>query len=272
MQLGSVLVKVGRVNYYPLLMTPGLPMSNASYRDAIFSTPLDRVARFSFDEQVVACFPDMIRRSVPGYGQILGMLSLIAQRHLRHGGHVYDLGCSLGASGLALAGALKPDAFRYTGVDLSPAMVERARQTFSEECPEHAMSVEEADIRTLEYAPSGMIILNFTLQFLPPADRDALLKQLFDALEPGGVLVLSEKTVDVDERDNAWRVERYHDFKRANGYSDMEISQKRTALENVLVPDTLDALHQRLQQAGFPRTVTWFQYLNFASVIAFKES
>ncbi|MEC7295629.1 MAG: amino acid--tRNA ligase-related protein, partial [Pseudomonadota bacterium] len=150
-------------------------MSDASYRDAIFSTPLDKVARFSFDEQVVACFPDMIRRSVPGYGQILGMLSLIAKRHLRHGAHVYDLGCSLGASGLALAGAMPADAFRYTGIDLSPAMVERARQTFLDESPDHAMQVEEADIRTYAYAPSGMIILNFTLQFLPPADRDALL-------------------------------------------------------------------------------------------------
>ena len=157
-----------------LIYNPGLPMSDASYRDAIFSTPLDRVARFSFDEKVVACFPDMIRRSVPGYGQILGMLSLIAQRHLRHGAHVYDLGCSLGASGLALAGALPPDAFRYTGVDLSPAMVAQARQTFQQECPEHAMQVEEADIRALEYAPSGMIILNFTLQFLPAADRKSV--------------------------------------------------------------------------------------------------
>ena len=247
-------------------------MSDASYRDAIFSTPLDRVARFSFDEQVVACFPDMIRRSVPGYGQILGMLSLIAQRHLRHGSHVYDLGCSLGASGLALAGALPPDAFHYTGVDLSPAMVERAEKTFLDECPQHTLQVLEADIRQLDYQPSGMVILNFTLQFLPPDDRDALLKRLYEALEPGGVLILSEKTLDADERDNAWRVERYHDFKRANGYSDMEISQKRTALENVLVPDTLDTLHSRLKQAGFPRSITWFQYLNFASLIAFKES
>lgn len=247
-------------------------MSDASYRDAIFSTPLDRVARFSFDEQVVACFPDMIRRSVPGYGQILGMLSLIAQRHLRHGAHVYDLGCSLGASGLALAGALHTDAFRYTGVDLSPAMVKRAEKTFLDECPQHTLEVLEADIRQLDYQPSGMIILNFTLQFLPLSDRDALLKRLYEALEPGGVLILSEKTIDADERDNAWRVERYHDFKRANGYTDMEISQKRTALENVLVPDTLNALHDRLEQAGFPRSMTWFQYLNFASLIAFKES
>ncbi|WP_252107445.1 MULTISPECIES: carboxy-S-adenosyl-L-methionine synthase CmoA [unclassified Halomonas] len=246
-------------------------MSTASYRDAIFSTPLDRVARFSFDEQVVACFPDMIRRSVPGYGQILGMLGLIAKRHLRHGAHVYDLGCSLGASGLALAGALPADAFRYTGVDVSPAMVEKARQTFEAECPEHAMTVLEEDIRTLEYTGSGMVILNFTLQFLPPQDRDALLARLYAALEPGGVLILSEKTIDPDERDNAWRVERYHDFKRANGYSDLEISQKRTALENVLIPDSLDGLHERLSKAGFPRAVTWFQYLNFASLIAFKE-
>ncbi|MAX33590.1 MAG: carboxy-S-adenosyl-L-methionine synthase CmoA [Halomonadaceae bacterium] len=247
-------------------------MSDASYRDAIFSTPLDRVARFSFDEQVVACFPDMIRRSVPGYGQILGMLGVIAERHLRHGAHVYDLGCSLGAVGLALAGRLPADAFRLTGVDLSPAMVRRARETFAAECPEHAFEVIEGDIRALDYRSSGMIVLNFTLQFLPPADREAVIKALLDALEPGGVLVLSEKIVADDEQENAWLVERYHDFKRANGYSDMEISQKRTALENVLVPDTLAAHYQRLARAGFQRSHTWFQYLNFASIIAFKDA
>ncbi|PMR73932.1 carboxy-S-adenosyl-L-methionine synthase CmoA [Billgrantia endophytica] len=245
-------------------------MSHVSYRDAIFSTPLDRVAQFSFDERVVACFPDMIRRSVPGYGQILGMLGLIAQRHLRHGAHVYDLGCSLGAVGLALASQLPPDAFRLTGVDLSPAMVARARETLAAECPDHDIQVIEGDIRTLDYQATGMIVLNFTLQFLSPEDRDAVIARLYDALEPGGVLVLSEKVIDPDEQDNAWRVERYHDFKRANGYSDLEISQKRTALENVLIPDTLEAHHDRLGKAGFPRSLTWFQYLNFASLIAFK--
>ncbi|GGX95005.1 carboxy-S-adenosyl-L-methionine synthase [Litchfieldella qijiaojingensis] len=246
-------------------------MSDASYRDAIFSTPLDRVASFSFDERVVACFPDMIRRSVPGYGQILGMLGVIAARHLRHGAHVYDLGCSLGAVGLALAGRLPPEAFTLTGLDLSPAMVERARTTFAEECPDHAIEVVEGDIRHVDYRTSGMIVLNFTLQFLPPQDRDAVIAKLYEALEPGGVLVLSEKIVAADEEENAWLVERYHDFKRANGYSELEISQKRTALENVLIPDTLEAHHARLARAGFPRSHTWFQYLNFASLIAFKD-
>ncbi|WP_280547870.1 MULTISPECIES: carboxy-S-adenosyl-L-methionine synthase CmoA [unclassified Halomonas] len=247
-------------------------MSDASYRDAIFSTPLDRVAHFSFDEKVVACFPDMIRRSVPGYGQILGMLGLIAARHLRHGARVYDLGCSLGAAGLALAGTLPPDAFRYTGVDLSPAMVARARETLAAECPDHVVEVLEGDIRTLNIAPAGMIVLNFTLQFLAPEDRDAVIGRLFQALEPGGVLVLSEKIKAADEQENAWLVERYHDFKRANGYSEMEISQKRTALENVLVPDTLAGHHERLARAGFSRAHTWFQFLNFASLIAFKDA
>lgn len=246
-------------------------MSDASYRDAIFSTPLDRVASFSFDERVVACFPDMIRRSVPGYGQILGMLGVIAARHLRHDAHVYDLGCSLGAVGLALADRLPPQAFHLTGVDLSPAMVERARATFAAEYPEHRLDVVEGDIRHIDYRPSGMIVLNFTLQFLAPQDRDAVIAKLYDALEPGGVLVLSEKIVDADEQANAWLVERYHDFKRANGYSELEISQKRTALENVLVPDTLDAHHARLSRAGFPRSQTWFQYLNFASLVAFRD-
>lgn len=246
-------------------------MSDASYRDAIFSTPLDRVARFSFDEQVVACFPDMIRRSVPGYGQILGMLGVIAERHLRHGARVYDLGCSLGAAGLALAGRLPPAAFDYTGVDLSPAMVTRARETLGSECPEHTMTVVEGDIRTLDYRPAGLILLNFTLQFLPPEDRDALMRRLHEALEPGGVLILSEKIRAADEQENAWLVERYHDFKRANGYSDLEISQKRTALENVLIPDSLEAHHARLAEASFSRSLTWFQFLNFASLIAFKE-
>jgi tRNA (cmo5U34)-methyltransferase len=247
-------------------------MSDASYRDAIFSTPLDRVARFSFDERVVACFPDMIRRSVPGYGQILGMLGLIARRHLRHGAHVYDLGCSLGAGGLALAGELAPEAFHYTGVDLSPAMVARARETLAAECPDHAIEVIEGDIRRMAYRPSGMIVLNFTLQFLAPQERDAVLERLYAALEPGGVLVLSEKIKACDEQENAWLVERYHDFKRANGYSELEISQKRTALENVLMPDTLAGHQERLARAGFPRSLTWFQYLNFASLIAFKEA
>ena len=83
-------------------------------------------------------------------------------------------------------------------------------------------------------------------------------------------MILTEKTHLTDEQDDAWRVERYYDFKRANGYSDMEISGKRNALENVLITDTLPKHHERLVQAGFERSLTWFMFLNFASIVAFK--
>jgi tRNA (cmo5U34)-methyltransferase len=115
-----------------------------------------------------------------------------------------------------------------------------------------------------------MIILNLTLQFLPVADRVAVLKKIYNALEEGGILVLTEKTHTLDEQYDAWLIERYYDFKRANGYSEMEISGKRNALENVLITDTLEQHHERLHYVGFKRHLTWFQFLNFVSLVAFK--
>ncbi|RKQ96275.1 tRNA (cmo5U34)-methyltransferase [Kushneria sinocarnis] len=246
-------------------------MNDASYRDALFSTPLDRVASFSFDEQVVRCFPDMIRRSVPGYGQIIGMLGVIAARHLRHGAHVYDLGCSLGASTLALCQQLPADAFTLDAIDLSPAMVQRARDVLAEHCPGYAIGVHEGDIRTCPLQPAGLIMVNFTLQFLDPADRDAVIERLCRALEPGGVLILAEKITFADDAQRTLMSDWHHDFKRANGYSELEISQKRNALENVMIPDTLDAHHERLTRCGFTRHYTWFQHLNFAAMVAFRN-
>ena len=141
-------------------------MSDASYRDAIFTTPLDRVASFSFDEQVVSCFPDMLRRSVPGYGQIIAMLGLMARAHLRPGARVYDLGCSLGAASMALAREMAAEDIEIEAVDLSRPMVERASRELAEAFPDHRINVTEADIRTLDYQPAGMIVVNppYTLE------------------------------------------------------------------------------------------------------------
>lgn len=263
---------------------PNTPMQNQitdtkkATHDTIFTTPLDSAARFSFDEQVVACFPDMIRRSVPGYGQVLSMLPIFAKRHCQFGqsqagtrvSRVYDLGCSLGGASMALAGAFAPDELQIKAVDISPAMTQKAKALLKENYPEQDIEVITADIRDIELAPCEMVILNLTLQFLPVADRLAVLQKIYAALVPGGILVLTEKTHAPDEQDDAWLIERYYDFKRANGYSELEISGKRNALENVLMTDTLSQHHDRLAQAGFQRSLTWFQFLNFASILAFK--
>ncbi|WP_045455560.1 carboxy-S-adenosyl-L-methionine synthase CmoA [Psychrobacter sp. JCM 18903] len=247
--------------------------------DKPFTTPLDKAARFSFDEQVVACFPDMIRRSVPGYGQVLAMLPIFARRHCKYRqqsdsgqrvSRVYDLGCSLGAASMTLAGEFEPQDLQIKAIDISPAMTTEATTLLSDNYPAHDIEVITADIRDVELEPCDMVILNLTLQFLPAADRVAVLEKIYAALSEGGILVLTEKTHAFDEQYDAWLVERYYDFKRANGYSEMEISGKRNALENVLITDTLDGHHARLNDVGFQRHLTWFQFLNFVSIVAFK--
>lgn len=247
--------------------------------DTLFTTPLDKSARFSFDEQVVACFPDMIRRSVPGYGQVLSMLPIFARRHLgfrqtkddKRVSRVYDLGTSLGAVLFSLAGEFAPDELQMIGVDVSKPMTAKASTLLTEHYPNHDIQIITADICELEILPCDMIVLNLTLQFLPPEKRLPLLQKCYDALAVGGILILTEKVHLQDEQNDAWQVERYYDFKRANGYSELEISGKRTALENVLMTDTKEIHHQRLQQAGFDRVLTWFGFLNFISMIAFKS-
>ncbi|MDO4700606.1 MAG: carboxy-S-adenosyl-L-methionine synthase CmoA [Moraxella sp.] len=246
--------------------------------DTLFATPLDKDARFSFDEQVVACFPDMIRRSVPGYGQVLAMLPIFAQRHLgfrqningKKVSRIYDLGTSLGAVLFSLAAKFAPDDVCLIGVDNSAPMTAQATRLLNEHYPDHDISIVCDDICQSALLPCDMIVLNLTLQFLPPNKRLALLQNCHQALTSGGILILTEKVHLLSEEDDAWQVERYYDFKRANGYSELEISAKRNALENVLITDSEDAHHARLRQAGFGRCLTWFRFLNFVSIIAFK--
>lgn len=243
-------------------------------QDQIYSTPQENLARFSFDERVANCFPDMINRSVPGYAQIISMCGLFAQRYLREGSHLYDLGCSHGAVSLAVMGQIPDRAFTLTAVDLSPAMIEQANDNLASHVPasrQKDIEIIEGDVLDLEYRPSGMIVLNFTLQFLPPDDRQALVNRLYNALEPGGILLLSEKITRETDDIEQEVFSLHHDFKRANGYSQLEISQKRTALEDVMITDTLETHHDRLKKAGFARSFTWFEYLNFASMIAYKN-
>ncbi len=240
-------------------------------RDAIFATPLDKLASFSFDEQVASVFPDMIKRSIPGYSHILGMTGVIAKRYVPEGGRIYDLGASLGATTLSVAQQLEHLAeVEFITVDTSAAMTERCAGILAENLPQRSITSLCGDIRNLEYQPCDLILLNFTLQFLPPTDRQPLLNKLYQTLRPGGALIISEKIHFQDPRQAQILYELHHDFKRANGYSDMEISQKRTALEDVMLTDTPEEHQKRLLETGFSFASQWFQYLNFASFLAIK--
>ncbi|MDO6462379.1 carboxy-S-adenosyl-L-methionine synthase CmoA [Granulosicoccaceae sp. 1_MG-2023] len=238
--------------------------------DSLFAQPLGRIEGFSFDEQVARVFPDMVGRSVPGYSTIVAQSGSLAERYATPGSQVYDLGCSLGATTLAMRRRIHAPDCRIIAVDNSEPMIRRCREAIDTDTSTVPVEVVLGDIADVEFERASVVAMNFTLQFFAPAQRPALLKRIADGLLPGGALILSEKIAFSDPQQQVLHTEMYHSFKRANGYSDLEISQKRSALEDVLIPDTLPAHYERLKNAGFSSAEVWFQCFNFVSIIALR--
>lgn len=245
-------------------------MSTDNPKDSIYSTPHDKVSPFAFDEKVARVFPDMIKRSVPGYDIILNMIGMFTRKFAQPGTACYDLGCSLGAVTLSIRHNLIQKECKIIAVDKSPAMVERCRDNIAWDASLAPVEVIEGDIAGIPIHNASIVVLNFTLQFIPPEERAALFKRICEGMVPGGILVLSEKVYFSDPTENEFLIDVHHDFKRLNGYSDLEISQKRQSLENVLVPDTVEDHLSSLSDAGFSFSTKWFQWFNFTSIIAQK--
>lgn len=243
-------------------------MADKEQRDCLFAGDAAKAGDFVFDGAVAAVFPDMIKRSVPGYPAIINMIQLLAQEYAQPDSVLLDLGCSLGASTVALDLGAAGRGCQVIGVDNAPAMLGRAQAISSGGHPQIEWLC--GDVREVPIEDASVVVLNFTLQFLPPADRLSLLKRIQLGLRPGGILILSEKIAGQDNLADELLNEMHHAFKRANGYSQLEISRKRTALENVLLPETLMVHQQRLEQAGFSRSDLWFQCFNFISLVARK--
>ncbi|MGB1849268.1 MAG: carboxy-S-adenosyl-L-methionine synthase CmoA [Litorivicinaceae bacterium] len=237
--------------------------------DNLFKTPLSSAGEFRFDEKVALVFPDMIRRSVPGYGHIVGSSGLIAKRYATANTVIYDLGCSLGATTLAIAGEVKTPGCRIIAVDNSEAMLAQARTRLSEPLID-TLPIDWVceDISDMTFEPCSVVALNFTLQFIEKGRREKLLSDVRRALYPDGALILAEKIVQEDAKSQDTLNTLHLDFKRANGYSELEIAGKRQAIENVLVPETANAHIERLTRVGFREVTEFFHCLNFKAWIA----
>jgi tRNA (cmo5U34)-methyltransferase len=246
------------------------PTDTPPLKDNIFADPQSR-SDFVFDEKVAAVFTDMINRSVPGYGTILSMIGVLAARYCTPGSHVYDLGCSLGGASLAMAHQIEHSDYRLLAIDNSPAMTTRLQKRL-QESDSSSLPIEVLcqDICESDISNASVVVLNFTLQFIAPARRQALMQKIADGMRPGGILILSEKIRFPADDLNELFIDLYHQFKRAQGYSEMEVAQKRTALENVLIPETIDAHKNRLSQVGFRSCDVWFQCFNFTSMVAVR--
>ncbi len=239
--------------------------------DRVYAHPHPTVSPFEFDEAVVDVFPDMIGRSVPGYDLTLPVIGLLAARYAQPHSRIYDLGSSLGACLLAMRSRITQPGVTLIGEDNSPAMIKRCRELVAADPHEAKVTLVESDLQEVEIENASMVVLNFTLQFLPVGQRPTLIQRIFNGLLPGGVLVLSEKIVFSDPDQNQRFIDIHHDFKRDNGYTDLEVSQKRKALENVLVPETAADHCRRIQGAGFGTCEQWFQGINFISLLAIKN-
>lgn len=257
-------------------------------QDRIYREPQPQLVDFAFDEAVAAAFPDMIRRSVPAYETVVPLTGLLAARHLAgmaRGGTgpdasaeliaprnrpaaepplAFDLGCSLGATTLALLRHLGDLPCRIIAVDDSSPMLARAAELVTDQRVEFRLQ----DFRETDARGAQAVLMNYALQFIPPAERLNLLARLRRQMAPGGLLALSEKIAFERPEDQSFFDAAHLAFKRANGYSALEIAQKRTALEKVMIVDSEKTHLERLREAGFAQAKIWFRCLNWASFLA----
>ena len=239
-------------------------------RDTLYAEPLADPGLFVFDDKVASVFPNMIKRSVPGYPTIVAMTGLLAARYATAGSNLYDLGCSLGASSLAMRQNLQVPDCTIVGVDTSQPMLERCRNIIDTDTHDTPVELICKPLQEVDITNASVVVLNFTLQFIEQAQRDDVIRSIYQGLRPGGIMVLSEKVTFEDPHLDQLNIDLHHEFKRANGYSDLEIAQKRDSIEDVLIPETLKQHRQRIAQAGFNSCDVWFQCFNFASLVALK--
>jgi tRNA (cmo5U34)-methyltransferase len=214
----------------------------------------------------------MIRRSVPCYAEIIDRQVRLIANYYQPGTRIYDLGCSTGNLCIGVCRRFCGNEFSMTAVDNSEAMLEVLQRRLADEPHGSGLQLVCQDIRRTPIERASVAVLNFTLQFLPIADRDDLMRRIFAGLQPGGVLLFCEKVTHSDPQMAELQNDFYYSFKRENGYSELEISQKREALEKVLVPETIETHLGRLRNAGFGAIDIWLKWFNFAAFIAVKKS
>ncbi len=230
----------------------------------------DRVADFDFGVKTAEVFDDMLERSVPLYRELQRMTGELANEFATSESRVYDLGCSTGTTLRTLCNAVEKEV-TFIGIDNSAAMLEKAAANFKEEAIDKEHQFILADLNQgVEIENASVVVVNLTLQFVRPLYRELLIGDIYRGMNKNGCLILVEKVLGNDSLFNRQFIKFYYDMKKRNGYSDMEISQKREALENVLIPYRVDENIELLSKAGFSHIDIFFKWYNFCGFLAVK--
>ena len=239
-------------------------------KDTIYRSPDTPIKPFEFDQRVVDVFPDMIKRSVPGYPLTISMISVVADNFVQPDSTIYDLGCSLGAVTFAIQQGMNNKQCKIIAVDNSEAMIESCRKATIDKKKDIDINFLLEDVVETEITNASVVVMNFTLQFIPLEMRQALVNKIYEGLLPGGIFILSEKIKFDDDGENHTMEQLHYHMKELNGYDELEIANKRNALEQVLIPETIDVHQQRLNNAGFDKLFVWLKCFNFVSLIAIR--
>jgi len=241
----------------------------AQLKDEIYREAPSKLAGFDFDERVAAVFDDMAERSIPLYHEVQETIVALIGEYVAPGSRVYDLGCSTGSMTARLATGL-PELEEIIAIDNAEAMIDRARENTARLETGVRIETRVSDLRELEIEDAAAAVMCYTLMFIRPIYREQVLRNIYDGLRPGGVLVLTEKVLEESTELSRLFIEAHFRYKRARGYSDLEISRKREQLENVLVPYRVHELDELLHRCGFHETAVFFKWHNFAGLIALK--
>ena len=234
--------------------------------DEVFSKKIDK--HFQFDETVASVFDDMLDRSIPFYRENMDLIVKVIDKFIEDGDSLLDLGCSTASLLLQIEREVQNRELFLIGIDNSKPMLEQAQKKL--EALNSNISLYFGDILNYKISKSKVVIMNYTLQFIRPIEREKLLQNIFNSISDGGILILTEKIISNNSHFNKKLIEIYYDYKRTKGYSDYEISQKREALENVLVPYTEPENIKLLKSVGFQEVETIFKWGNFTTLIGFK--
>ncbi|HYU35756.1 MAG TPA: carboxy-S-adenosyl-L-methionine synthase CmoA [Thermoanaerobaculia bacterium] len=240
--------------------------------DKIFAVPRPRIDDFNFGEETAVVFDDMLGRSVPFYDEIQRMVGELAGDFASEGTNIYDLGCSTGTTFLAIEPYIPPEVdVRYVGIDSSQEMLDIARQKLAEGGIRRQVTLKLSDLNQgLEVHDASVVLMVLTLQFIRPLYRDRIIRSIHDGLAENGCLILVEKVLGESSTYNRLFIKHYYEMKKRNGYSELEISQKREALENVLIPYRLEENRELLRSQGFRNVDIFFKWYNFCGILAMK--
>ncbi len=240
-------------------------------KDRVFANKKKNIQPFEFNKEVADVFDDMLNRSVPYYSEIIKRQSQLTQEHYQIGSQIYDLGCSHGNLGVLILNQIKKRTINLIGVDNSKPMIEKYTRRLKGLTYHHNVNLICGALEEVIIENASVVLINLTLQFLNVEKRNDLIKKVYNGLKPNGILLLTEKIIHESESIDDLQTRFYKSFKLDNGYSELEISQKRDALEKVLIPESIQTHQDRLSNAGFSSFDIWFKWFNFASLIAIKK-